>query len=81
VSLPRSPAGNLSAVLLREVSSFAGGGESELVFDLGGNVAEWIVWADGKGRLAGGSADRSKELSNREQQAGAAYSGFRVLKE
>ncbi len=37
------------APLLKEVGSFRGVGEEELVFDLGGNVAEWCVTKDGKG--------------------------------
>jgi len=41
-----------NAPLLKTVGSFAGQGqeEQELVFDLGGNVAEWVALSDGKGK-------------------------------
>jgi dipeptidyl aminopeptidase/acylaminoacyl peptidase len=47
------------APLLKPVGSFAGQGQEteELVFDLSGNAAEWVLTADGKGKPAGGSAD------------------------
>ncbi len=50
-----------NAPLLREVGSFSGQGEEgeQLVFDLGGNVAEWVIGADGTGKTMGGSADRA----------------------
>ena len=31
------------APLLKDVGSFKGAGTDEMVFDLGGNVAEWVV--------------------------------------
>jgi formylglycine-generating enzyme required for sulfatase activity len=45
--------------LLRPAGSFAGQGkdDEELIFDLGGNVAEWVLTRDGKGKVIGGSAD------------------------
>ena len=46
-----------TAPLLTEVGLFRGRGEESKVYDLGGNVAEWTVGADGTGVLAGGSAD------------------------
>src|SRR5262249_2089950 len=48
-----------NAALLKPVGSFAGQGsaEEELIFDLGGNVAEWTLLPDGKGEGIGGSAD------------------------
>jgi dipeptidyl aminopeptidase/acylaminoacyl peptidase len=47
------------AALLKPVGTFAGEGQEneDLLFDLGGNVAEWVLTADGKGKPAGGSAD------------------------
>jgi dipeptidyl aminopeptidase/acylaminoacyl peptidase len=69
------------APLLRPVGSFAGRGEDELVFDLGGNVAEWVVGGDGGGVLMGGSADRPKDPKARRREAGDAYRGFRVVRE
>jgi dipeptidyl aminopeptidase/acylaminoacyl peptidase len=67
--------------LLREVGSFQGAGDEHQVFDLGGNVAEWITTKDGKGELRGGSADQpadSKWLTN---HAAKEYQGFRVVLE
>src|SRR5579859_77358 len=70
-----------SAPLLKPAGSFAGQGkeEEELIFDLGGNVAEWALLPDGKGEALGGSADqpadeRSKHAPN------AAYIGLRVVR-
>jgi len=65
--------------LLKPVGSYPGNGD-EPVYDLGGNVAEWIVTKDGKGKLAGGSADRPVDA-----KAGVTerpdYTGFRVVRE
>jgi dienelactone hydrolase len=66
--------------LLKEVGSFAGRGEGEPVFDLGGNVAEWAVSKDGSGVLLGGSADQPSDPFSRESVAGPSYTGFRVVK-
>lgn len=68
------------APLLREVGSFRGVGEGELVFDLGGNVAEWVVSKDGHGRILGGSADRPADGKQLEAAPDPAYVGFRVVK-
>jgi len=78
------------APLLREVGGFKGAGEKgeEPIFDLGGNVAEWIVTAGGTGRAVGGSADRAADtraLSAKPGEkvapsgAAPAYLGFRVV--
>lgn len=69
------------APLLREVGNFAAEGEEgeELVFDLGGNVAEWVVAADGTGKSEGGSADRPSDNKSTSRAADAAYTGFRVV--
>jgi dipeptidyl aminopeptidase/acylaminoacyl peptidase len=74
------------APLLREVGSFRGQGSEgqELIFDLGGNVAEWVVSADGSGRILGGSANRPADEKARPelsaQPADLAYTGFRVVR-
>ncbi len=70
-----------SAPLLKSVGSFAGQGQEnqELIFDLGGNVAEWIVGADGKGKVEGGSADCPSD-SRSSCTAGPEYIGFRVVR-
>ncbi|MGA8036786.1 MAG: prolyl oligopeptidase family serine peptidase [Candidatus Acidiferrales bacterium] len=69
------------APLLREVGSFSGEGEAgeELVFDLGGNVAEWVVAPNGGGKTMGGSADRPADPAAAEEPTEAAYTGFRVV--
>ncbi len=69
------------APLLREVGSFAAEGDEgeELVFDLGGNVAEWVVAADGSGKTLGGSADRPADSKAMYRAADPAYTGFRVV--
>jgi len=68
------------APLLREVGQFRGHGKDELVFDLGGNVAEWAIGADGSGKLLGGSADRAADAKARPQDAAEAYRGLRVIR-
>jgi hypothetical protein len=69
----------VSAPLLKEVGSFQGAGKDELVFDLGGNVAEWGVGKSGNGRLYGGSADTPVDSKVRRRQPSAEYTGFRVI--
>jgi dipeptidyl aminopeptidase/acylaminoacyl peptidase len=69
------------APLLREVGSFAAAGDDgeELVFDLGGNVAEWAIATDGSGKTLGGSADRPADSKAQYRAADPAYTGFRVV--
>jgi dipeptidyl aminopeptidase/acylaminoacyl peptidase len=69
-----------SAPLLKEVGSFAGAGKDEQVFDLGGNVAEWVLGKNGRGRVCGGSADTPADASQAERRPAAQYIGFRVVK-
>jgi dipeptidyl aminopeptidase/acylaminoacyl peptidase len=66
-----------AAPLLCEVGRFRGTGE-EMIFDLGGNVAEWVCGKDGKGVLRGGSADQPADRKHREATA-PEYRGFRVV--
>lgn len=68
------------APLLKPVGSFAGRGDGELVFDLGGNVAEWAVAKDGSGVLLGGSADLPVDPMSVGSKAAPVYAGFRVVK-
>lgn len=67
------------ALLLKEVGSFRAAGMEEAVFDLGGNVAEWVTTKDGKGSLRGGSADAPADSKQKTNQAAASYRGFRVV--
>jgi dipeptidyl aminopeptidase/acylaminoacyl peptidase/formylglycine-generating enzyme required for sulfatase activity len=71
-----------NAPLLREVGTFNGQGDDgeELIFDLGGNVAEWVIAADGSGKTLGGSADRAADSKARYRAADAEYTGFRVVR-
>ena len=67
--------------LLKPAGSFEGDDEGEEpIFDLGGNVAEWVVAADGSGKVLGGSADRPADkkcnIAPRPD-----YIGFRVVAE
>lgn len=72
------------APLLREAGSFPpdvddpANDAGELVFDLDGNVAEWVVASDGAGKTMGGSADRPADPKAR-LAADPAYTGFRVV--
>jgi len=70
------------APLLKPVGSFApeGGKGEQLMFDLGGNVAEWALKRDGDGVTMGASADRAADLEARYTAADPAYTGFRVVK-
>jgi hypothetical protein len=70
-----------NAPLLKPVGNFPGQGQEEqdLVFDLGGNVAEWVVLADGKGKAQGGSADCPSDARS-SCAANAEYIGFRVVR-
>jgi poly(3-hydroxybutyrate) depolymerase len=69
------------APLLKEVGSFRGVGKEEMVFDLGGSVAEWVSGKDGKGLLRGGSADAPADPRRRTNAAAPEYRGFRVVLE
>ncbi|MGH9684148.1 MAG: S9 family peptidase [Candidatus Acidiferrales bacterium] len=82
-ALLRDKIGDLpgDAPLLREVGSFANEGDDgeELVFDLGGNVAEWVSAPDGTGKTMGGSADQPADSKAPYEPADPKYTGFRVV--
>jgi dipeptidyl aminopeptidase/acylaminoacyl peptidase/formylglycine-generating enzyme required for sulfatase activity len=69
------------APLLKPAGSFAGQGQEneELLFDLGGNVAEWVLTSDGKGKPVGGSADCPADTRST-CTPGVDYVGFRVVR-
>ena len=71
------------AALLKEAGSFAGAGkeDEEIVFDLGGNAAEWVSAKDGGGKAVGGSADRPADPKARTGIAAAECTGFRVVRD
>ncbi len=68
------------APLLKEVGSFRGRGEVELVFDLGGNVSEWAVDKSGAGKPLGGSADQPADSTAPGPSPAPAYIGLRVIR-
>jgi dipeptidyl aminopeptidase/acylaminoacyl peptidase len=70
-----------NAPLLKEVGSFRGQGkeDEEPIYDLGGNVAEWVLTRDGKGKVIGGSADCPADPKSNCTPA-PEYIGFRVVR-
>jgi dipeptidyl aminopeptidase/acylaminoacyl peptidase len=72
---------NGTAPLLKEVGSFRGQGkdDEEPIYDLGGNVAEWVLTRDGKGKVIGGSADCPADVKSGCTPA-PEYIGFRVVR-
>jgi hypothetical protein len=70
-----------SSPLLKAVGSFTGQGrdDDDLLFDLGGNVAEWQIASGGKGKLTSGSADCPSD-AKANCTAGPEYVGFRVVR-
>lgn len=65
--------------LLKPIGSFPGSGDDPL-YDLGGNVAEWVVTKDGQGKALGGSADCPADILE-PQPARPAFIGFRPARE
>jgi formylglycine-generating enzyme required for sulfatase activity len=72
----RSEGENVRSGEIKEVGSFKPKGKpgEEPVYDLGGNVAEWVIGKDGKGKILGGSAERNKAGPTPE------FTGFRVVR-
>jgi dipeptidyl aminopeptidase/acylaminoacyl peptidase len=70
-----------TAPLLKEVGSFKGQGkdDEEPIYDLGGNVAEWVLTRDGQGKVIGGSADCPADTRSTCTPA-PEYIGFRVVR-
>lgn len=66
-------------VLLKPVGRFPGKGK-QLVFDLGGNAAEWVTVKNGKGKAFGGSAVMPADPKS-DSPPPPAYTGFRVILE
>jgi dipeptidyl aminopeptidase/acylaminoacyl peptidase len=71
-----------AAPLLKEAGSFNGAGkdDEEIIYDLGGNVAEWTIAGDGTGKKMGGSADRPADPKSATGSAAMNYTGFRVVR-
>jgi dipeptidyl aminopeptidase/acylaminoacyl peptidase len=68
------------AALLQPVGRFKGAGKEQMVFDLGGNAAEWVRTADGKGHAAGGWAARAADSRTLPGNPPPEYVGFRVVR-
>jgi dipeptidyl aminopeptidase/acylaminoacyl peptidase len=70
-----------TAPLLKPVGSFHGQGrdDEEPIYDLGGNVAEWALTRDGRGKAIGGSADCPADAKANCTPA-PDYVGFRVVR-
>ena len=70
-----------AAPLLKPVGSYAGQGSDNepLLFDAGGNAAEWVLAPDGKGKVEGGSADCPADARSTCTPS-AEYVGFRVVR-
>lgn len=68
------------AALLKTVGSFKPVGENS-VYDLGGNVAEWCVGQNGKGKILGASAVTAGDLKTSYRAPELNYVGFRVIVE
>jgi dipeptidyl aminopeptidase/acylaminoacyl peptidase len=68
-----------NAPLLREAGTSGDAAGDPAVYDVGGNVAEWVTGASGAGELAGGSADRPADKAAKPAQAGEAYRGLRLV--
>lgn len=66
-------------VLLKPVGSFSPAGEN-LIFDLGGNAAEWTTQADNTGKVMGGAADLPTDTKT-DLTSKTIYTGFRVIEE
>jgi dipeptidyl aminopeptidase/acylaminoacyl peptidase/formylglycine-generating enzyme required for sulfatase activity len=66
------------APLLKEVGCFRSLSDKNALFDVGGNVAEWVLDADGQGKVLGGSADTPAE--QRTRRPAPEYIGFRVVR-
>jgi dipeptidyl aminopeptidase/acylaminoacyl peptidase len=68
------------APLLKPAGSFKPLSRDDLIFDLGGNVAEWVIAEAGSGRLMGGSADTPADAKLRQRAPAPEYIGFRIVK-
>ncbi len=70
-----------TAPLLKPAGSFPGQGkeDEELIFDLGGNVAEWVLTPEGKGKAIGGSADQPAD-PRASHEPNNAYIGLRIVR-
>jgi dipeptidyl aminopeptidase/acylaminoacyl peptidase len=69
----------LSNLLLMEVCSRKPMSEELMIFDIGGNVAEWCVTESSEGKIMGGSAVSPTDPKMEYQVPRMEYVGFRVV--
>lgn len=67
--------------LVKPVGSFAGVGKPERVYDLVGNVAEWVALKSGSGRAMGGAACLAADPKCGSSDVPLEYCGLRVVRE
>jgi formylglycine-generating enzyme required for sulfatase activity len=70
-------------LLLKECGSFPPAGKKDQpgIWDLAGNVAEWTVTEDGKGKVLGFSAVSPTDKRCEYSPPPPGYVGFRVIEE
>ncbi len=51
------------------------------IFDINGNVAEWVTTPDGKGKVMGLAANTAKDSKGKPSKICRCYTGFRVVEE
>lgn len=69
-----------SRLLIEEVGTFRPVGAGR-IYDLGGNVAEWVVQSDGTGKIMGLSSVSPRDERVQYERPPARYVGFRVCRE
>lgn len=68
-------------VLLKAVGGFSPKGKGRnLIFDLGGNAAEWVTVKEGEGKVVGGSAVSPVDTKS-DRKPPLYYTGFRVVRD
>ncbi|MCD4663686.1 MAG: prolyl oligopeptidase family serine peptidase, partial [Bacteroidales bacterium] len=69
----------LTGLLLLEVGTQKPISDDLLIFDIGGNAAEWCIGQDGEGKILGGSAVTPTDSKGKYQPPRMEYVGFRVV--
>ena len=69
----------LTGLLIREVGSHKPISDDLLIFDIGGNVAEWCIGKNGEGKILGGAAVKPLDSRGNYIPPRLEYVGFRVV--